>query len=405
MESVSNQSGQINALAPQSQRLLAVDMLRGLAVLGLMVVHIFVFAHPMDSVDPRYGLEFEGANRLFIWIQAVLGVGNFIFLFSMLFGASVLFFDRKHDEPGLKVGAALWYQRMFWLAVIGGAHSLFLFFGDILLSYALCGMMGLWWVRKLQARALMWIGIAAYLLSLVAYLLMLLLMAFLETAEPEMMAEFAQMHIDGHAGSFLQGVKYRIFHQVQMLMMFPFVIFWSLAGTMLIGLSLAKQGVLTGQKSTGFYLRLSALSLGIGLPLSVLAFHWLQTNDFEAYRTAVWFTLSLLLSVPMALGYMGVIMLIARLPLFRPLQQALAAVGRMALTNYLLHSLIGAIVFHGWAMGYYQQLEFPALGWIVLAVWAINIGFSLIWLRFCHFGPVEWLWRSLTYWRLQPLLK
>ena len=391
--------------APETNRLIAVDMLRGLAVLGLMLVHIFVFSQPMDSVDPRYGLDYAGANAPFIWIQAVLGVGNFIFLFSMLFGASVLFFDGKHDEPGLKAGAWLWYQRMFWLAVIGGLHGVLLFFGDILLSYALCGMLGLWWVRNLSARHLMWIGAGAYALSLIAYLLMTLLMAFLETNEPEMMAEFSQMQIDGHVGSFLEGVRYRVLHIAQMMAMFPFMIFWGLAGTMLIGLGLAKQGVLTGQKSTGFYLKLSVISLGIGLPLSIAAFAWLQAGDFSSYRSAVWFPVSLLLSVPMALGYLGLVMLMARSPLFKPVQIALAAVGRMAMSNYLLHSIIGAVIFHGWALGYFQQLQFPELAWILLGTWAANVLFSLVWLHFFRFGPAEWLWRSLTYRKRQPLLK
>ncbi len=392
-----------NMPRPQADRLIAVDMLRGVAVLGLMLVHIFVFSQPMDSVDPRHGLDFAGANAPFIWIQAVLGVGNFIFLFSMLFGASVLFFDGKHNEPGLKAGARLWYQRMFWLAVIGGAHAVFLFFGDILLSYALCGMLGLWWLRKMPARHLMWIGAGAYGLSLLGYLLMGLLMAFLETSEPEMMAEFRQMQIEGHAGSFLDGVRYRIVHVAQMMAMFPFVVFWGLAGTMLIGLSLAKQGVLTGERSTRFYLKLSGISFGIGLPLSIAAFAWLQAGDFASYRSAVWFTVSMLLSVPMALGYLGVVMLLARFSVFRPLQIALAAVGRMALTNYLMHSVIGAVIFHGWALGFYQQLEFPELAWILLGTWAANILFSLAWLHYFRFGPAEWLWRSLTYWARQPV--
>ncbi|MGY6631017.1 MAG: DUF418 domain-containing protein [Wenzhouxiangella sp.] len=395
----------VSGLAPESNRLVAVDMLRGLAVLGLMLVHIFVFSQPMDSVDPRYGLDYAGANAPFIWIQAVLGVGNFIFLFSMLFGASVLFFDGKHDEPGLKAGAWLWYQRMFWLAVIGGAHALLLFFGDILLSYALCGMLGLWWVRKLPARHLFWIGGGAYVLSLIGYLLMSLLMAFLETNEPEMMAEFSQMHIDGHAGSFLDGLRYRIIHVAQMMAMFPFLVFWGLAGAMLIGLGLAKQGVLTGQKSTAFYLKWTGLCLGIGLPLSIAAFAWLQAGDFSSYRSAVWFALCMLLSVPMALGYLGLVMLMARFSVFKPVQVALAAVGRMAMSNYLLHSVIGAVIFHGWALGYYQQLEFPELAWILLGTWAINVIFSLVWLHFFRFGPAEWLWRSLTYWQRQPMLR
>ncbi|MGY6587021.1 MAG: DUF418 domain-containing protein [Wenzhouxiangella sp.] len=393
------------APAPASNRLVAVDMLRGLAVLGLMMVHIFVFSQPMDSVDPRYGLDYTGANAPFIWIQAVLGVGNFIFLFSMLFGASVLFFDGKHDEPGLKAGAWLWYQRMFWLAVIGGLHGVLLFFGDILLSYALCGMLGLWWLRKLSARHLMWIGVGAYVLGLIGYLLMGLLMAFLETSEPEMMAEFSQMMVDGHAGSFLEGVRFRIIHIAQMMMMFPFVVFWGLAGAMLIGLSLAKQGVLTGERSTRFYLRLSVVSLAIGLPLSVATFAWLQSGEFSSYRSAAWFSLNMLWSVPMALGYLGLVMLMARFSVFKPVQAALAAVGRMAMSNYLLHSVIGAVIFHGWALGYYQRLEFPGLAWIVLGTWAFNVLFSLVWLHFFRFGPAEWLWRSLTYWKRQPLLK
>jgi uncharacterized protein len=387
----------------RSERIVAVDVLRGVAVLGLMAIHIIVFSQPIDPLgDMRSGLSYEGANRIFIWISSVLVFGKFMFLFALLFGASVDFFDRKTASEKLSGGAALWYRRMAWLAAIGFLHGFFLFYGDILFLYAVCGMGALWWLRRLSPAAILGIGGAFYVVGVFFFAgIMLITYLFVDPADFE---GFADQQIEAFTGTYFDAMKYMaLMYLTNSLALIPFVTFWITSGIMLFGMALAKLGVLTGERSAGYYAMLAIVGLGVGVPTSAGMYHWVEQGDFAVERTLTWVTFFSPMAVPTALGYLGVVMLIVKLNFLPPLQRALAAVGRMALSNYLLHSLCGAVIFHGWGFGLYNRLEFPELSYIVLCIWALNITFSLIWLRLFRFGPVEWLWRSLTYLKLQPM--
>jgi uncharacterized protein len=387
------------------ERIVAIDVLRGVAVLGLMAIHIIVFSQPIDALgDIRSGLPYEGANRLFIWISSVLVFGKFMFLFALLFGASVMFFDRKNPGGKLGDGAGLWYRRMAWLAAIGLIHGIFLFFGDILFLYALCGMGVLWWLRKQSPGAMIGIALAFYMLGMLLFAgVMFLSYFFVDHVDSE---EFITWQIESFGGTYLDALKFTAFMYVtNTLVMILFVTFWITTGIMLFGMALAKLGVVTGERSAGFYALLAVLGIAIGVPFSASMFHWVEQGDFSPARTLTWITLFSPMAVPTALGYLGIVMLMVKLNLLRPVQSALAAVGRMALSNYLLHSLCGAVIFHGWGFGLYNKLQFPELAYIVLGVWTLNIVFSVIWLRLFRFGPIEWLWRSLTYLKPQPMLR
>jgi uncharacterized protein len=384
-------------------RIVAIDVLRGVAVLGLMAIHIIVFSQPINMLgDMRAGLPYEGANRLFIWISSVLVFGKFMFLFALLFGASVTFFDRKNPGGKLGDGAGLWYRRMAWLAAIGFLHGIFLFFGDILFLYAICGMGALWWLRRQSPGAIIGIAVAFYMLGMLLFAGVMFLSYFF--VDQHDMQQIVTWQIESFGGSFLDAMKFTAFMYVtNTLVMIPFVTFWITTGIMLFGMALTKLGVLAGERSAGFYALLAVLGIGIGIPFSASMFYWVEQGDFSTAHTLTWVTLFSPMAVPTALGYLGIVMLIVKLNLLRPVQFALAAVGRMALSNYLLHSLCGAVIFQGWGFGLYNQLQFPDLAYIVIGVWTLNIVFSMIWLRLFRFGPVEWLWRSLTYLKLQPM--
>lgn len=387
----------------QRERIAAIDVLRGVAVLGLMAIHILVFSQPVDAFgDMRAGLPYEGANRFFIWISCVLVFGKFMFLFALLFGASVMFFDRKAAGERLSEGAGLWYRRMAWLAGIGLVHGIFLFFGDILLLYAVCGMGMLWWVRKLSAGAILGISAAFYTVGMLLFGgIMLLSYVFIDHVDFD---EFTADQVQAFTGTYFDAMRFTaLLYLTNTLTMIPFATFWLTTAIMLFGMALTKLGVVTGERSTRFYALLAAFGIGIGTAVSASMFSWVERGDFSLGRTLTWVTLFSPMAVPTALGYLGLVMLIVKLNLLRPVQTALAAVGRMALSNYLLHSVCGAVIFHGWGFGLYNELEYPELFYIVLGVWTLNIIFSLIWLRLFRFGPVEWLWRSLTYWQVQPL--
>jgi uncharacterized protein len=173
---------------------------------------------------------------------------------------------------------------------------------------------------------------------------------------------------------------------------------------MLIGMGLVKLGVITAQRSNRFYLILALVGYGIGLPLNALLTYQLMINDFDMTKVVLfYFSTYNFDRLFIALGHAAVLMLIcksAKAWLLAPL----AAVGQMALTNYLMQSAICTTLFYGYGFGWYGQLERYELWYVVLVIWAFQLTVSPLWLRIFRFGPMEWLWRSLTYWKRQPFL-
>jgi len=179
---------------------------------------------------------------------------------------------------------------------------------------------------------------------------------------------------------------------------------WMIGGRMLVGMGLMKLGVFAAARSRRFYVWMAALGYGVGLPLVGYDTYALLRSHFhypEALRSGYLFTY--VGSVPVALGHVAVVMLVCRAGAVRRLTARLAAVGRMALTNYLMQSALCTALFYGYGLGLYGKLDRTGLAGVVLAVWAAELAWSPVWLRYFRFGPAEWLWRSLTYWRPQPL--
>jgi uncharacterized protein len=218
---------------------------------------------------------------------------------------------------------------------------------------------------------------------------------------PDFMAPEEQLASFG--GSFLDATRLRALLFLANLFLLPFS-FWVPVGTMLFGMALMKSGVLTGERSDAFYLRLCLVGLAIGLPMTTLAYHWLMVAGTGPGRLAYWSVIASVLGIPTALGYLGGIVYLVKRRLLQPVTFALSCVGRTAVTNYLLQSAVAGFVFYGYGMGFYGRLEMGNLLWVLLAVWVVNISFSVLWLRWFRFGPVEWLWRWATYGKRPSLL-
>jgi uncharacterized protein len=181
---------------------------------------------------------------------------------------------------------------------------------------------------------------------------------------------------------------------------------WHFLGRMLLGMAFFKWGLLTAKAREKTFRRLLLFGLGIGLAICVTG--WIYNSLVEwSYKYSV------LLGVQfnewgglfLAAGYIAAIMLICRAGLLQRLTTRLAAVGRMALTNYLMHGIIGSFLFHGHGFGLVGKVDRSGQILIVFAIWIFQLWYSPIWLKHFRFGPAEWLWRSLTYWKLQPMKK
>jgi uncharacterized protein len=206
---------------------------------------------------------------------------------------------------------------------------------------------------------------------------------------------------DGYLGIVLRRVPDAIWLQT---VGFVTMFLWGIGGRMLIGMGLMKLGVFAAARPASFYLRLVALGYGFGLPLVVYDTVALIADGFRVptmLRSKLAY--NEIGSLLVALGHVGVVMLVVRSGVLPWLTARLAAVGRMALTNYLMHSLICTTIFYGYGFGLFATINRTGLVAIVLSIWVVQLVVSPWWLAHFRFGPAEWVWRSLTYGRLQSM--
>jgi uncharacterized protein len=186
---------------------------------------------------------------------------------------------------------------------------------------------------------------------------------------------------------------------------------WDCMGMMLIGMALFGWGFFSNRLSTSTYAMWLLIGYGIGIPIGWFAFKdgmLVQFSGFGNYVDSYRVSHGLLYDVRrifLSIGHASLLLLIFRSRLMPWLMKALANVGQMAFTNYLMQSIICTLFFFGYGLGYYDKLKFHELYYFVFAVWIVQLIYSSIWLRYFRFGPFEWLWRSLTYWKKQPMKK
>jgi uncharacterized protein len=402
-------------------------------LLGILIVNIDFFAFPGSIYfDPSSAGNLTGLNLLTWKIVMVLFESKMMAIFSMLFGAGVILMYSRADSAG-RPFAAVYYRRLFWLFIIGLAHAYLLWVGDILVAYAICGLI-LYPLRRRSARLLIILGIAALAFgSLIrfgsGYSFEMLkdvtdqAESKLEAGESitaqeqayvaqweELRATFQaspqeiEQEIEAYRSGYLDILRFRA---PQALMMqtqaFLFWTLWRVSGLMLIGMALMKLEVFSARLSTRFYVILMVLGFGLGLPLAYLGMSRSLAHDFDFirfFRTDSHF--NYFGSVLVALGHVALIVTVYKQGWLAWLTIRLAAVGRTALSNYLLQSIICTTIFYGYGLGLFGHVDRFALQGFVLAVWSVQLIVSPIWLARFRFGPAEWLWRSLTYWRLQP---
>jgi uncharacterized protein len=419
-----------------SERIASLDVLRGVAILGILVMNIYAYAMPFSaSGNP---LLMGGTDTLNIgtwFFTHILFDQKFMSIFSMLFGAGIILMTGRAEEKGAKYGR-IFYRRQFWLLVLGAMHAYLIWFGDILFAYAVIGMLA-YLFRNRTPRTL--IVIACLLLPFTLLLSFgigsqmqefqvqaMEVTALQESGEElseeqqrildgwdeqrEMMspdAEKMQENVDMHLGGYAEIAADRILPtmglQIYMILIYGL---WRVLALMLLGMALMKMDVLSAGRSADFYRKMMFICYGIGLPLTCFSAFDLYANDFSSiYHFRVGSIPNYIGSIVVALGHIGLVMLLIKTGFVQKLLQRFAAVGRMALSNYLMHSIILTTVFYGYGLGLYGSISrFGQMGFVV-AVIALQLLLSPWWLARYRFGPFEWLWRSLTYWQRQPMLR
>lgn len=416
----------VQAVAPTTERLpvalaernSVLDVLRGVAMLGIFPVNLTVgFALVAATMfNPPVHGGFTGLNKLSWWVMHLGFEYKMITLFSMLFGAGMAAMDARMQSKSprpIRVGwSGLYYRRLLVLAGLGLLHAYALWFGDILFTYAVCGLL-LYPMLRLSARTLIIIAIPMLAVGMMANGVMALLFWFAKQ-DPQAWASMAKdfaptaEHIleetRKRTESYGSLAWWNAGHAIQLQLFIPFWIVWRVLGVMLLGVAAYKIGLLALQQPKQRAWRLMLIGYAVGVPITVAGALDGVRSNFELVRAfSVWMNLNYFGSLFIAAGHIGLVLVIMQAGALPWLQRALASVGRLALTNYLMQTTIAMLLFSAIGFKLFGQLDRLQLWGVVLAVWAIQITFSLVWLNRFDKGPVEWLWRSMTYLRVMPM--
>lgn len=421
-----------------AERIVSIDVVRGFAVLGILVMNIVEFAWPAEAYgNPAYAGGSTGADLWAWFVQVALFDGKMRALFSMLFGAGLVLVAERMAQKGLGLSATdLLLRRCLWLVPFGIVHRFFLqWTGDILYQYGLLGVIAVAF-RHLRPRTLLVLGtvwmLAFVPIGLRKYSLQCETRAQAAEAtrlqqanekvpdalaaaqkrwqtreasippKPEaLQKEIADVRV-GYWQLFRNRWDYH--HGFQSTFLYYYWVF-DVLGMLLVGMGLGKAGFFHGRCRTGTY----AVLLGIGVVVAAAqtwwAIEWRATGfspvalELRLIQDATYAHSRALV----ALAWASALLLVLRAGWLGLLTHALAAVGRMAFSCYILQTVVGSLLFYGYGFGLFGSI---GRAWL-MAVWfgmsLLQIAFSLLWLRAFRFGPLEWAWRSLTWWRLQPL--
>jgi len=393
-----------------AERIEALDVLRGLSVLGILLMNIGYFAAPSaEYMNPAVRGIPQGLNLIALMFTDLLANTKFITLFSLLFGVGIAVFSERLTARGRKP-AGLHYRRMWWLWFIGMIHAYVFWSGDILVSYAVCGMV-VYLLRNARVRTLMILGCIMIIAPSITIGGFGAAMPHLpDEIHTQMVAEWQpaiediEAEVEVFRGGWLGQMPMRAEHTIAMQTVVHIVfVAWRSGGLMLLGMAFLRLGIVTAQRSARFYTIMAAVGLGLGAPLVGWGmwanFQHQWSMDFSMMTGTMFNYFG---SLGMAAGYLALVMLLTKSGAMAGLRHHLAAAGRMAFSNYLGQTLICTTLFYGHGFGLFDRLERWQLFLLVLVIWALQLLVSPWWLTRFRFGPMEWAWRSLTYWQRQP---
>ncbi len=425
----------------QSERITIMDSLRGIAILGILLMNIPGFGLP-DPVhhDPSVLNEWGTANfKTWYFIEWFME-GSQRALFSILFGAGIiLFISRQEKKTEGLWPADYFFRRQLWLLVFGLINGfVLLWFWDILFHYACIGMIAFAF-RRMAPKALI---IAAFICLMLqttrenvdAYrdrkmiykgelvAKMDTTVTKLTTAQKEELGAMTgfkertsqqskikkmEKSMAAVRGSYSEFYKYQSERSFEVEVFYLYFGIWDILIFMFLGMAFFKNGMLQGLAPAKWYWALFIVGLGGGLIISYFRLQPLIQYKFNAFDITknVSFEFYEISRVFRALGIFGLIMLLYKSGWVKWFFALMRPVGQMAFTNYLMQSLLVGLFFYGIGFGIYGKLQRFEIYYVVAATWLLEIIWSHAWLHFFRFGPLEWLWRSLTYWKLQPMKK
>ena len=412
----------LGPIAPE-ERIDSIDVLRGVAVLGILTVNIWSFGMPFDiALTPSRLHPLETPDLIAFHLSWLFVEGSQRAIFSMLFGAGiVLLTTRLSKDERSALSRRIYYRRTWWLIVFGLFDAYLLYwYGDILFTYGVVGLI-LYFARDWSPAKLL--AVAGLILALItafnAAMNMamdwstplakqaelkqrhgeqlsedeILAQAFIQSQPGRMTEEELKREIETRAGGYISAFRSNAVHSFEFHVVYGlFSVLWDAMAMMLIGMALFKLKVLDASRSMRFYWVMASVGLSIGLAVNAWEIRNMPGTDFSRMFMIETYDIGRLC---MAIGLIGVIMLVCKLQMFSRARGILSAVGRMALTNYLTQSILCNLFFVG--LGMFGALKFHQLYYVVFFVLALQLAWSPWWLKRHRYGPFEWVWRKLAY--------
>jgi uncharacterized protein len=414
----------------QQERIPTIDVVRGVALMGILLMNIAGFSGPLEMYTNPLMVGNHRTYNLVAWlIRWILFEGKMRAMFSMLFGAGVILLTERAERRGSRNIADIFLRRNMWLALFGIVHCYLIWIGDILYWYGITALLFLYPCRKVRPRNLLIAGLLVLVggMGSDAYQAIdgnrtrdagLAAQALvssgkkLTTDQQDALKKWndtvdrrKKEHDDdlkAMRGSYLEQLKMRAGVVPKLEADFYYMFgFTDVLGMMLIGMALYRTGFLTGALSSRVYGWAIATGYLLSIPLNGFEAWGVIRDNFQPESN--WWMLYQLGRIPGAIANVALVVLVAKSGVASWLMRRIAAVGQTALSNYLFTSISCSLLFNGFGLGYYGRLEYYQLYAIVLCVWALNLILSSLWLRHFQFGPMEWVWRSLTYWKRQPM--
>jgi uncharacterized protein len=400
---------QLAPIAP-GERIAALDVLRGFALGGILLMNMEAFVGPVMGSYTGLDPALAGADRIADGLVYFFVQGKFFTLFSLLFGMGFAMMAQRADAAG-RPFAGLYWRRSLALLGIGLAHALLVWSGDVLVTYALLSM-PLLAFREVPARWLAWLGAAFYL----AAPALLMGLGFASNCIPgwdrlmadsgqELAAALESQRQAYGAGGYAMAVAQRV-RDFGMMLSNLMVMGAMVFGMFLIGAALLRSGAIRQPQRHGRLYRILRWGvLPLGLLLMLASFLIQPTMAFGVFdlRTALAQSLGLVAGALLCLGYLAWVMHGLEIPRVARWLDWLAPAGRMALTNYLVQSVVCTLAFYGYGLGFFEHLPRFWQVPFALGLFAVQVMYSQWWLQRFRFGPAEWLWRSITYWKPQPM--
>ncbi len=416
-----------------STRIPEFDLMRGVALFGIFVMNIFAMAYPIEAyLNPlafdasNWGLSIEERTNLNWRLDDTVFSILYIFvyqkmfaLFACLFGVSALMILKSQQTKRFRY----YFARNIWLVVFGCLHLFFLFYGDILFVYGICAMV-LWIFVWLPARILLTLSALLYLGSVYLLLdyqqiindfsvqqLLELQQLWIQSAEWVVAAvEMVKEPIDEFPLAYsvcLECLEEESAIASQYYSIFTFMTFMQVFSMMLLGMGLYKSGFLPNFTEGGIYKLqhghnklyrfIVFWGISIGVLLTVMGLFLNYSERWSLEFSVVLGSIAVHIAAPiMLMAYLSCILLWMQSDSWCRIKQVIQAVGRMALSNYILQSVIGLLLFSGFGFGYFGEFSRLQLLLLALGVCGALSGFSVFWMRYFHYGPLEWLWRSLS---------